>query len=370
MTSAPPARRLRFVASACVTLLAAHLAAPGAFAAEPPADTPIASIGTESISSAELHANVDQALADHRRQYEIQRRQLEVTFARAQQALLETELGKLIDSKVLEREATARHTTAAALLAAIKPPAIAETEAKAFYDARKDDIGQPYEAVAAQIRQHLQSTADEKANRQYLDTLRTKYAVTVSLEPLREPVDASGPQRGPPDAPVTIVEFSDFQCPFCGRFTPVLAQIRARYPHQVRLVYRYFPLNSIHPEAQKAAEAAVCADRQGKFWPMHDALFANQSALGIPQLKATAVRVGVDRQRFDECLDGGAAAAVVAADQAAGKDLAVNSTPSSFINGRFVKGAWTFEQVQAMVEDELRRAGHPGHPGHPAGAMP
>jgi protein-disulfide isomerase len=342
------------------SVFAAWLAASaGAFAGPPSDDTPVAIIGEKSVSYAELRAQTDTVLGSQQRQYDTQRRRLDVTFARARQSLIETELGKLIDAKVLELEAVAGHTTPAALLTAIKPAAIAESESKAFYDARKDQIEQPYEAVAAQIRQHLQAQADEKASRRYLDSLRTKYHATTSLEPLREPVATTGPQRGAAGAAVTIVEFSDFECPFCARFTPVLAQLQSRYPGKVRVVYRYFPLASIHPDAQKAAEAAVCADRQGKFWPMHDALFADQTALGIAQLKATASRLGLDVPRFDECLDGGAGAAVVAADQAAGEDLAIASTPSSFVNGRFVKGAWTFDQMQTLVEDELRRGGHP-----------
>ena len=194
-----------------------------------------------------------------------------------------------------------------------------------------------------------------KSNRRYLDGLRTKYAARVSLEPLREPVTATGPARGAADPAVTLVEFSDFECPFCGRFAPVVAQLLAAYPGRLRVVYRYFPLNSIHPNAQKAAEAAACADAQGRFWPMHDALFADQSALGVPQLKATAARLGLDAKRFDACLDGGAGATVVAADQAAGEDLAVGSTPSSFVNGRYVKGALGVDQMKALIDDELSR---------------
>jgi protein-disulfide isomerase len=123
----------------------------------------------------------------------------------------------------------------------------------------------------------------------------------------------------------------------------------------VRLVYRYFPIASLHPQAQKAAEAAACADRQGKFWPMHDTLFAEQGALDVEALKEKAARLGLDSGRFAACLDSGAAAPAVAADIAAGQDLGIDATPGSFVNGRFVNGAVTLEEMKRLVEDELRR---------------
>lgn len=207
-------------------------------------------------------------------------------------------------------------------------------------------------------KRYLQDRATEEAKRRYFDSLRAKYGASVTMAPLREPVEASGPQRGPPDAPVTIVEFSDFQCPYCGRFTPVLRQVLAAYPTKVRLVYRYFPLSTIHPEAQKAAEAAACASNQGKFWEMHDTLFAEQGDLGVIALKEKGKRLGLDAALFDQCLDGGMASPVVAADVDAGAKLGIGATPTSFVNGRFVDGAVTFEQMTALIDDELVRVPH------------
>jgi protein-disulfide isomerase len=336
------------------------LASSSTFAwAQVPGETPVASIGTQSISYGELRAGLADALADRERQHAIQERQLEVDFARSRQSFMETELGKLVDSRVLDLEAAAHRTTPEALLSTVRPPPVTDAELKAFYDARQDQIGQPYENVVAQMRRYLQTQADENSRRRYLDSLRSQYAAQVTLEPLREAVAATGPQRGPADAPLTLVEFSDFECPFCARFNPVLKQLQAAYPEQLRIVYRHLPLTSIHPEAQKAAEAAACADRQGKFWPMHDALFADQSALGVAQLKEKAARLGLDARRFDECLDGGQAAPAIAADRAAAEQLALGSTPCSFLNGRFIKGALPLAQMSALVEDELRRLNRP-----------
>src|SRR5690606_14570992 len=110
-------------------------------------------------------------------------------------------------------------------------------------------------------------------------------------------VEAVGPSRGPADAPVTIVEFSDFECPFCGRANPTIEQVEKAYPDQVRVVFRDFPL-PMHPHARKAAEAGHCANEQGKFWELHDKMFANQRALGVDDLKGYAKEAGMDAAKF------------------------------------------------------------------------
>jgi protein-disulfide isomerase len=169
-------------------------------------------------------------------------------------------------------------------------------------------------------------------------------------------VAATGPATGPATAPVTIVEFSDFQCPFCSRLTPTLDQVKKKYGDKVRIVFRQFPL-PMHQNAQKAAEAALCANDQGKFWQLHDAMFGNQAALGVDQLKAKAVELGLKADDFNKCLDSGAKVAVVEADKKAGSEAGVNGTPAMFINGRFLSGAVPLEQVTSVIDDELRRKG-------------
>ena len=324
------------------------------FAEVLPSDAPVAVVGKQTIPYSQLRAHIQEKLDKQAEQHRIQLQQLNSSFARDQQAYIENELGKLVDDQVLQLEATNRKTTIEALRSAIKTPPVTDAQARAFYDSQKEQIAQPFAQIEPQIRQYLQNQAIEQANRRYLDSLRAKYKASVTMNPLREQIEGSGPQRGPAPAPVTIVEFSDFQCPYCGRFTPVLRQILAAYPTQVRLVYRYFPL-SIHPEAQKAAEAAACAGNQGKFWEMHDTLFAEQSSLGIDALKEKAKRLGLDAKQFDDCLDGGLAKEIVAADVEAGEKLGLAATPSSFVNGRFVNGAVTYDQMTALIEDEMHR---------------
>jgi protein-disulfide isomerase/uncharacterized membrane protein len=172
------------------------------------------------------------------------------------------------------------------------------------------------------------------------------------------PLDVPGGHvKGRPDAPVTIVEFSDFQCPYCSRVVPSIDKVLETYGDQVRVVFRQFPLNSIHPMAQKAAEASLCANEQGKFWELHDAMFANQKALGVDQLKTSAAGLGVNADQFNTCLDGGKYAPKVAADLAEGSTAGVSGTPAMFVNGRFLSGAVPFETLAGFIDDELRRKG-------------
>jgi protein-disulfide isomerase len=176
------------------------------------------------------------------------------------------------------------------------------------------------------------------------------------LEPPRAEVAATGPSKGPANAPITIVEFSDFECPFCSRVVPTLEEVQEKYGDKVRLVFRQYPL-PIHPSAPKAAEAALCAADQGKFWEMHDIMFAQQKELGVEQLKAKASQIGLDTEKFNQCLDSGAQAAAVQADMEAGARAGVNGTPAMFINGISVSGAVPYEQLAKVIDEELNRKG-------------
>ena len=162
------------------------------------------------------------------------------------------------------------------------------------------------------------------------------------------------PSWGPEDAAVTIVEFSDFQCPFCARFAMgTMPQIREAYGDRVRFIYRDFPLPAIHQFAQKAAEAAQCAHEQGAFWEYHDLLFANQNALSVDDLKRYAQEVDLDSGDFDECLDSGKNTPEVLLDLRDGRSAGVTGTPGFLINGLFLKGAQPFEQFQQVIDQLL-----------------
>jgi protein-disulfide isomerase len=241
----------------------------------------------------------------------------------------------------------------------LKHPAVTDADIQAFYEQHKAQINEPLDAVRARITQVLEKQRAQSARQAYVDSLRDKYAAHVTLEPRRQNVTASGPTRGPKDASVTIVEFADFQCPYCGKMEPVLRQILEHYPKDVRLVYRHLPLSDLHPNALQAATASVCAQEQGRFWEMHDAMFADQGALGADALSKTADKLHLKKTDFQACMAGHEAADVVKADAQAATDAFVDGTPGLFINGRYFSGAISYERLAAVVNDELSRRGRP-----------
>jgi len=175
------------------------------------------------------------------------------------------------------------------------------------------------------------------------------------------------PFLGPADAPVTIIEFGDYQCPFCGLFyDETLPQIQATYAGQVRFVYRDFPLTSIHLNAQKAAEASECADDQGRFWEYHALLWANQQALDVADLKAYAGELGLDTAAFDDCLDSGENAQEVQKDSSDAVGYGVTGTPWFFINDVPLPGAQPFSAFQAIIDPLLAIAPTPSPTASPA----
>ncbi len=166
---------------------------------------------------------------------------------------------------------------------------------------------------------------------------------------------STDPAVGPATAPVTLVEFSDFQCPFCQRVEPTLKQLRAKYGDKLRIVWKDFPLTQIHPQAFKASEAGHCAGDQGKYWEYHDRLFDNQQALQPADLKKHATDLGLDAAAFASCLDSSKYGERVRDGVSLGTSLGVNSTPTVFINGRRLSGAQPLEVFVATIEEELSR---------------
>lgn len=162
------------------------------------------------------------------------------------------------------------------------------------------------------------------------------------------------PFLGPEDAPVTIVEFTDYQCPFCGRHTrQTLPRLLDEYQGEIRYVIRNFPITSIHPEAAGAAVAAECAHEQGRFWEYHDLLFSNQADLERDSLKRYAVEAGLDPETFDPCLDSNATVDLVSLDFSEGRDYGVTGTPTFFINGQKLDGALPFASFKILIDAAL-----------------
>ena len=165
------------------------------------------------------------------------------------------------------------------------------------------------------------------------------------------------PTAGKAGAAVTVVEFSDFQCPFCARFVPTLQRIKQDFGDRVEVVYRQFPLVSIHPNAFKAAEASLCASEQGKFWEIHDMMFAEQDRLSVRELKQMPGRLGMNQSKFDACLDSGQYVEQVQNDLAEGNRAGITGTPAVFVNGIELEGgAVSYEEAAQAIERELARA--------------
>ena len=172
------------------------------------------------------------------------------------------------------------------------------------------------------------------------------------------------PAFGPADAKVTVVEFSDFQCPYCSRAATVVDQIKEKYGTRVRFVFRQFPL-PMHENARGAAEAALAANAQGKFWEFHDKMFQNQSKLSRDSLEGFAKEAGLDVAAFKKALDSKTYAADVDSDMKLGESVAVNGTPTMFINGARVQNPTSFEAISAQIEGALsgKPAAPAAHPG-------
>jgi protein-disulfide isomerase len=168
------------------------------------------------------------------------------------------------------------------------------------------------------------------------------------------PVSAGDPTRGPVGAPVTVIEFSDFQCPYCGRIQPTMQRLRLKYGEKLRVAFKQLPL-AMHQHAHFAAEAALCAGEQGKFWEMHDWMFANQTRIAPDAVKAAAVELKLDPGAFGKCLDAKAMAGKVDDDMKVAESLGITGTPAFLVNGRLIEGAQPFEAFEEVIEDELAR---------------
>lgn len=268
---------------------------------------------------------------------------------------------ELISDYLLEQAAKARGLSGQQLLqqeADSKVGQVTAKEVEDFYAANQARIRKPLDEVRGQVQQYLQQMKLTDARRVYLKGLRDQAQVQVFLKPPVVDVSAEGaPYKGPQDAPITIVEFSDFQCAYCKRVLPVLSQVMERYQGQVKLAFRDFPIASIHPHAQKASEAAHCAGDQGKFWEYHDMLFEKQDA--IPQAKFAdyAQALGLDVAAFQHCLDGRKYQEKVERNHADGVKAGVSGTPAFFINGRILSGAQPLEAFKAIIDEELDRLG-------------
>lgn len=272
---------------------------------------------------------------------------------------------QVLDSKIndllLEQEAQKRKVTARAVYdAEIMPKVkkVTEEDARKFYEENKARINGTFDQVKSQVIQYLQNQEVQKAETAYAQDLRKAATIQIFLNEPEPPVYSIAtndqPSKGNPNAPVTIVEFTDYQCPSCARTQPLLEEVAGEYGDKVKLVARDFPLDQ-HANAAKAAEAAEAAREQGKYWEYVAILFKNQDALQVEKLKEYASQLGLDRAKFDQALDSGKFSDNVLRDVNEGEKLGVNSTPTVFINGKLIKDK-SRESLKAAIDAALKES--------------
>lgn len=298
----------------------------------------LADVSGEKLTAADLDQMEGGKLLQARYQYYVNERKA---------------LNQLIDEKLLEIQARSKGITVDQLLERevynqVKDPT--EDQLEVYYEGLDSD--QPYSAVRDQILDHIRELRKGKAKAAYVQKLRSSATLHVLLQPPTADVSIENAYiRGPKDAPVVLVEFADYECPYCIKINPQLQQLQKEYGNRLAVVYKDFPL-PMHHQAEKAAEAGRCAGEQGKFWEMHDVLFYSKQ-LEIDELKEHARVLQLDGDRFDKCLDDGAETAAVKKDKDEGTKLGLNGTPSFFVNGHFISGAQDYNALREVIDEQL-----------------
>jgi protein-disulfide isomerase len=347
-------RRLRpamtvAIASAliCSASIAAWLLVPRTVRAADTAPDVMATVGDHQVTRQEVDTKVLESLTASE------------LYDRRKQAL-----DALVDDYVVDEAAKKAGMSPAAYLQHEGAAArVTDDDARKFYDEHKAQIqshtgNKTFDQIKPMLVPALQRHNDVEQRTQLIEKLRADNHVKVNLEAPHVKVASAGHPATAATAPVTVVEFSDFQCPYCRAAENSLAAVRAKYGNHVRIVYMDFPL-SFHPHSMDAAKAGRCAGEQGKFWQFHDALFADQSKLEVNDLKATAKKIGLDSARFDSCFDKGKSEAGIRKDMAEGAALGVTGTPTFFINGRELIGAQPPEKFNEIIDDEIARGKPP-----------
>jgi protein-disulfide isomerase len=311
----------------------------------------VATVGDQTIYDSDLASSAEGQLQSLRaKEFEIKRKALDT----------------LIEQKLLENAAKAKGVTADQLLkqevdAKVKDPS--DEQIQGFYWAQSGKINTPLDdTLKGHIRDSIKQVQSRQLREDYIKNLRETSKVVVLISPPKVQV-AYDPKRllGNPKAPVMIVEFSDYQCPYCHQVEPTVKALLAKYGDKISLSYRDFPLSSIHANAMIAAEASRCAEEQGKFWEYHDQLFT-ASSLEKNSLIEYARNLKLDDKQFESCLTAEKYKADIDKDELEGRNAGVNGTPGFFINGVFLNGAQPREAFTNVIDDELSRVGTQHHP--------
>ena len=298
----------------------------------------LATVNGETITSGDVEDSLQPMIFDvQERIYKLRKDELELS----------------INDTLLVQEAQKRKVTTNALLdAEVKPKAVTEEQARVFFEQNKDRVSGDFDQTRDSIMRYLEQIEVRVAERAFVGKLRAAASIQIFLVAPESPVfsisTADQPSLGSAGAPVTVVAFTDYQCPSCAAIHTALERLVKEHGDKVRLVTRDFPLTQ-HTEAFKAAEAAEAAREQGKYWEYAHLLMHNQSALSVDKLKVYASELALDRSRFDSALDSGKFAEMVQRDIEEGMKLGINATPTVFINGRRVS-AKSYDELKENVE--------------------
>jgi protein-disulfide isomerase len=298
----------------------------------------LATVKGEPITSGELEDSLKALIFDvQEKVYKLRKDEIDLT----------------INDILLTQEAQKRKITANALLdAEVKPQPVTDEQTRTFYEQNKERVSGDFIQTKDAIRQYLEQVELRRAQRVFVEKLRAAASIQIFLVAPESPVFSIStidqPSLGSANAPVTIIAFTDYQCPSCAAMHQNLERLVKEYGDKVRLVARDFPLNQ-HTEALKAAEAAEAAREQGRYWEYVQVLLRNQSSLGVDKLKSYATEIGLDRTRFDSGLDSGKFAELVERDVEAGMKLGLKATPTLFLNGRRVS-VKSYEDLKAQVD--------------------
>jgi protein-disulfide isomerase len=291
-------------------------------------------------------------LADFERSHPLALFQAKNSYYEAEKKAIEASL----DDYLLERQAKTENLSVPALLDLHVNSQIAKDPSdeslKVYYEGL--DTTESFESMRDKIKDHLRERRIGKAKDAYIQSLHKQASITVTVAPPRTSVSLANAQVRDrvENAPITMVEYADYECPYCQQIAPDLAKIEAEYKGRITFAYKDFPL-PMHPHAQKAAEAAQCAGAQSRYWDYHDALLSSKQ-LEVPQLKATAGALGLDVNAFNTCLDSGQGADQVKKTFNEGLELGITGTPSFVVNGRFISGSLPYDQLRNLLEEELR----------------
>lgn len=266
---------------------------------------------------------------------------------------------ELISTRLISEEAGRRGISAKVLMRQVEGAAkVSDEDVKELYEANKERIPVPFEEAKDTLRRQLERDATERERRKFSEELLAKanveYLLPVPEFPRYEIKLQDQPALGDSNARVTIVEFSDFECPYCSQAREILDELKQAYGNQLKIVYRDFPLAQ-HANARPAAAAAHCAYEQGKFWPYHDQLFEHATTLGKDELRAYAKKVSVDLDKFESCLSSERPEAAILVDESAAQELGVEGTPAIFINGVKLIGLLPIPLMKSIIDRELER---------------